>query len=422
LLVLSTALAQDTGRTVRHHKVQVEDDSASLAQAEASIAQHDYTSAQSQLKVILEKSPGSYQAWFDLGFVNNALGHPGDAIAAYRKSVEANPEVFESNLNLGLLLATAGEPDAATYLRAATRLKPTAQEDEGHYRAWLSLGQVLEAGSPDDALNAFQQAAVLKPNDPEPHLSAALLCQRHNQLPQAEKEFQQVLKLDPGNSEAAAGLTNNYMRSGRFADAQAYLRQLSAASPDDAGLHLQLGRVLAAAGKNDDAIAELQAGLKLDPNNQSAQRDLAEIYYTSGRYDQAEPIYRSLLAANPKDPELRETYGQCLMKQKKFTDAQPQFAAAISLDPKRASAYGALAAAANENQNYPLVIRALDDRAKLTPDTPVSNFLRATAYDHLRDYKNAARYYHLFLDEDNGKLPDQEWQARHRLVTIEKKK
>ena len=34
-------------------------------------------------------------------------------------------------------------------------------------------------------------------------------------------------------------------------------------------------------------------------------------------------------------------------------------------------------------------------------------FLRASAYDHLRDYKKAAENFHLFLKVANGKYPDQ---------------
>jgi tetratricopeptide (TPR) repeat protein len=407
---------------VRRHKVVDDSTASALAEAEMSIEKQHYTSAEFQLKAILEKEPSNYQGWFDLGYVYDATNKPEDAIAAYRKSVAAKPDVFESNLNLGLMLAHASQPDAATYLRAATKLTPTAQVDEGHYRAWLSLGQLLESSDPEEAIRAFEQAEALKPSDPELHLSAALLHQRRNQTAEAEKEFQEVLRLDPANTEASAGLTGIYLKSRRFGEAETYLRKMSAAAPNDASLHLQLGRVLAAAGKNDDAITELQAGLKLAPNDQAGYRDLAELYVSTGKYDQAEPIYRALVAANLKDAELHEAYGQCLMKLKKFGEAQPQFQSAVTLQPQRATSWGAMAAAANENQNYPLVIMALDERAKLTPDTAVSYFLRATAYDHLRDFKNAARNYHLFLDHDDGRLPDQEWQTRHRLVTIEKSK
>jgi hypothetical protein len=56
------------------------------------------------------------------------------------------------------------------------------------------------------------------------------------------------------------------------------------------------------------------------------------------------------------------------------------------------------------------------------PEVPVTYFMRASALDHLRQYKPAAVNYHLFLDAAHGRFPDQEWQARHRLITIEPKK
>ena len=69
------------------------------------------------------------------------------------------------------------------------------------------------------------------------------------------------------------------------------------------------------------------------------------------------------------------------------------------------------------------MVHALDIRAKLLlPETPMTYFLRASAYDHLRDFKNAAANFHLFLNIANGKYPNQEWQAKHRLIAIEPKK
>ena len=68
------------------------------------------------------------------------------------------------------------------------------------------------------------------------------------------------------------------------------------------------------------------------------------------------------------------------------------------------------------------MIRSLDLRSKMLPETPMTYFLRASAYDHLRDFKNAAANFHLFLKVAGGKYPDQEWQATHRLIAIEPNK
>jgi tetratricopeptide (TPR) repeat protein len=416
--------APATGQTIRHHQVAEEDSSfpPELVQAEAAIEKKDYASAEPLLKKVVAANPANYQAWFDLGFVSNALGNAQEAIAAYRKSVAAMPDVFESNLNLGLVLAKAGEPDAEQFLRAATTLKPTANVDEGHARAWLSLAHVLENSKPDEAIAAYKQAAALEPRDAEPHLSAGLLLEKENQFADAEHEYKQALEIDPASTDALTGLANIYMRGNRFADAGEALRKLVALHPSDAAAHMQLGRVLAAAGKNDEAIAELQTAAKLAPGDSGLQRDLADLYSATKKYDQAETQYRSLLAMNPNDARSHYGLGVALLKDKKFPQAQQELLIAVKLKPDFGEAYGDLAVAANENKNYELAINAADARAKYLPEIPVSYFLRATAYDHLRDYKQAAANYHKFLEVANGEYPDQEWQARHRLIAIEPKK
>ena len=413
-----------TGKTVRHHQVQVEDQSQSpdLTKAEAAIEKKDFATAEPLLKKVVTSQPNNYQAWFDLGFVYNALGRPEDSISAYRESVKAKPDVFESNLNLGLMLAKNKQPGAKEFLQAATKLKPTSHVDQGRATAYLALAHAVQDTNPAEAIDAYKQAAVLQPKDPEPHLAAGQLYEAAGKVGDAEQEYRQALALDPASEDAVVGLANIYMRSQRYPEAEDYLRKVVAQRPNDPVAHVQLGRVFAADQKYDDAITELQAGLKLAPTDTSARRDLADVYLNAGKYAEADALYRSLLSAQPNDPQLRHQYGQTLMKLKKFSEAEQQFLAAVRLKPDWGAAYGDLAVAANENQDYPLAIKALDMRAKFLPEIPVGYFLRATAYDHLKDFHQAAANYHLFLQVANGKYPDQEWQARHRLITIEPKK
>jgi Flp pilus assembly protein TadD len=425
---LTTCAFAQTHTTVRHYKERVDDTPPEIAQAEDAIQKNDFTRAETLLKKAIEKDSNNYQAWFDLGFVLNRLARTDESIAAYRKSVAAKPDVFESNLNLGLMLVRANNPEAEQFLRAATTLKPTDHIEEGQARAWLALAHLLENKNPEDALQAYRKASELTPKDPEPHLSAGLLHERRKEFSDAEAEYKQVLTLDPHSTdpqtmEAAIGLTNIYMKSGRLGDAEPLLRRSATERPDDAGIHLQLGRVLAAQGKKDDAIAEMQAALKLAPVDADAQREIADLYASAGKNDLAEGAYRALVTAQPKDPELHRGLGKALLLQKKFPEAQQEFLAAVRLKRDWPEVYVDLAFAANENKNYELTIRALNGRTMLNAEMPaICFFLRASAYDHLRDYKQAAVDYHHFLEVANGKYPDQEWQATHRLIAIEPKK
>jgi Tfp pilus assembly protein PilF len=428
LIVLTAVALAQTHTTVRHYKERIDDTPPEIAQAEDAIQKNDFTAAETLLKRAIDKDPNNYQAWFDLGFVLNRLARTDESIVAYRKSVAAKPDVFESNLNLGLMLARANNPEAEPFLRAATGLKPTGHSEGGHTeagqaRAWLALAHLLENKKPEDALQAYRKASELMPKDPEPHLSAGLLHERQKQFSDAEAEYKQVMTLDPRSTEAAIGLTNLYMKSGRLGDAEPLLRRLAAERPDDAGIHLQLGRVLEAQSKKDDAIAELQTALKLAPSDVDAQREIADLYTSAGKNDLAETAYRALVASQPKNPELHRGLGKALLLQKKFPEAQEEFLSAVRLKRDWPDVYIDLAFAASENKNYELAIRALNGRTMLNAEMPaICFFLRASAYDHLRDYKQAAVDYHHFLDVANGKYPDQEWQARHRLIAIEPKK
>jgi tetratricopeptide (TPR) repeat protein len=427
ILTIATCSLAQTHTTVRRYKERVDDTPPEIAQAEDAIHKNDFASAETLLKKALDKDtdnnqPWAYQAWFDLGFVLNRLNRADESIAAYRKSVAAKPDVFESNLNLGLMLDRAKNPDAEQFLRAATTLKPTSNVAEGQARACLALAHLLENKKPTEALAAYAKASELTPNDPEPHLSAGLLHERQKEFSDAEAEYKRVLTLDPNSTDAAVGLTNIYMKSNRLSDAEPLLRRLADERPNDAVIHLQLGRVLAAENKKDDAIAAMQNAVKLAPDAE-AQREIADLYASAGKNDLAEAAYRALLTSHANDPEIHRGLGQALLRQKKFPEAQQEFLTALRLKRDWPDIYVDLAFAASENKNYELTVRALNGRAMLNTEMPaICFFLRASAYDHLRDYKLAVLDYHHFLDVAGGKYPDQEWQATHRLIAIEPKK
>jgi Flp pilus assembly protein TadD len=320
-----------------------------------------------------------------------------------------------------LQLAKTHQPDAEHFLTAATKLKPTSHVDEGHARAWLSLGHVIEASKPDEAIAAYRQAETLQPKDSDPHLSAGILLEKSGKTSEAVDEYKAALAIEP-SPDALTALANIYMHGRRFPEAEEYLRKLIALNPQDAAAHVELGRVLVAENRNDDALVELQTGAKLAPADVSVQRDLADLYVTMGKNGDAEAAYRALSSANPNDAELHRSLGQCLLREKKFAEAQQELLIAVKLKPDWGEAYGDVAFAASENRNYPLTLQALDARVKFVPEIPITYFLRASALDHLKDFKKASVNYHLFLDNANGKYPDQEWQAKHRLIAIEPKK
>jgi len=425
IAVAMPSRAQMTGQTIRHHRIADEQDPylvPAVVQAEKSIDIRDFVTAENKLRHVVSDDDTNYRAWFDLGYIYTATSRDADAIAAYRKSVAAKPDLFESNLNLGILLGEAGNPEAEAYLRAATKLKPSGSPELGQERAWLSLGHVLEGRNPEQAVAAYGEAAKLVPADAEPHLAAGLFFEKQSRFADAEREYQQVLERDPNSAEGMAGLVNVYTKTKRLPEAEKMLRRYLELNPQNEAAHLQLGRVLAARGDSADARTEYQTALKQLPGDFQAQRELASLDLAAGHYSEAAQQYQALVAKKPADAELHYALGSALLHARDFAAAQQALLETVKIKPDLGEAYGDLALAASENKQYELAIRALDARGKFLPETPGTYFLRATSYDNLKDFKHAAENYRQFLQVAQDKFPDQEWQARHRLIAIDPKR
>jgi Flp pilus assembly protein TadD len=419
LTCASTALAQESKPTVRHHRVAEDVAGAAIVRAEAAMDKHDYAAAEAALKHAVELEPDNYRAWYDFGLVYNATNRTDEAIGAYRKSVAAFPKLFESNFNLGVLLGRAGDPEAVKFLRVATELTPTGNRDQALASAWSTLGYLLKG---QERLDAFRRAAALDPKNASPHLLAAAAAETINDLAAAEQEYKAAAGLDPKSADAVAGLANIYLQGKRLPEAEAAIRNYLALVPNDPKAHLQLGRVLAAEGKKEQAQAEFEQALRSSPNDPAVSREMALLYVENKEFAKAEPLFRVALQRDPRDAELHHRLATVLIEQRKFAEAQNELLLAVNLKPDYGIAYGDLAFAASENKNYPLALKALDARARFLPDIPLTLFLRATSLDHLGARKEAAASYHEFLAAAEGKFPEQEWQARHRLIAIEPKK
>ncbi len=403
-----------------HRKVRVADGNTSaIAEAEALMEKRDFSAAESKLLAIAQANPNDYRAWFDLGYVYSATDRNDKAIEAYRKSIAAQPGVLEPNLNLGILLLAKGDPEAGRYLRAAEKLKPSPDVQKRITRAWVALGDVLAAKDRVGAIDAYEQAAQLDAADPYPHVALARMYEQSKDDKNAEKQYKAALALDANSADAISGLTGIYLREKRTSEAEPMLRDLVQKQPASAGVHLQMARLLASEGKHEEAITEYEKALQLAPTNLDAHRGLAESEMELKQWDKAAATLRPLLQRSPNDGDLHYLMGDVLMRAKQFEPAQNEFMTAAKLKPNWAEPYAGVAFSANEQKNYELAIRALDARAKLAPETPQTYFLRATCLDNLGAKKDASVYYKKFLEVANGKMPDQEWQARHRLIAID---
>ena len=394
---------------------------AQVAEAEAAIVKSDWKAAEAKLTPWLAAHPTDARALFDAGYVADAENRLEDAVALYRRAVEANPQSFEAHVELGLLLARTNKlSDARIELAAATELDPGEAGAVAKARAWRALAQIDRASNPAEASNDLLEALKLSPETQADTLLAAELADQAGQFDDAEKAYRRILAKDASSAPASAGLAHLLIVRKEYPEAEALLRKALEQSPDDEALNAQLAAVLAAQDKAE-ALPLLQKLHAAHPGDKAITHMLAEVLDDAGEAVEADKLYVALLAATPDDPDLLVAHGQDLTRQLNYAAAFTVFDKATRLDPANADGWSGLAFAASRTNRPEVTLHALTMRAKYLPEVPSSYFLWATAYDKLLQKPQAISYYHQFLDAAAGKMPNQEWQARQRLIILERK-
>lgn len=399
--------------------VHGESPAVSLAAIENYIASGNCATAEDRLHSFLAADPQNDRAYFDLGYCEDSQGHTDAAAADFRKALAINPKQFESHLALGLLLARKGSAEAQQQLEAATHSTPNPPNPAATAQAYRALARLLVNSNPTQASGDLARALKLTPETTSDTLLAAQIAENAGDNDIAEQEYQKVLAKKPEDSQAIAGLTQLYILQKQYSKAEPLVRSALDRDPDNPALNAQFAAILGAQGKLPEAITSLKRLHQLHPHNPSVGAMLADAYLQSGQLNKAAALYPQVIAADPKDTDLLDSYGQVLIRQQKYAQAVAQFQKVAQLKPSDIDAWSGIAFASSELHQYPQELDALSHRARLTPDTPATLFLWATAYDHLHRSKLAVEYYHRFLAEaPAAKFSTQVWQARHRLKAL----
>ena len=398
-----------------------------LTQANEALDKHDYPTALKLLTTLTEKSPNDPHLLYDLAFTQDALADTPAAEATYRRAIAADPNYFDAHLALGLLLARSGKLTLAhAELLKATTL--TTDNPALKARAFRALARIDQTANPAVASDELLSALKLSPETPDDILLSGELAEASGDPAAAEVAYRRLLAIDPQNRDATAALTHLLLHQQKPDQAETLLTAALAKDPDNPTLNAQLAALYEKQGKTSQALPIALKVHATHPEDPNLTRLLARLYTRNQQYDQAEPLYAALVASAPQnspDPILLDDYADTLIHLKKFAEAEALLKRAVanpSAFPSKedlGSAASHLAFAASANNDPATTLQALTLRATVLPNSASSLFLEATAHDKLHQIKQATDLYKQFLSVANGNFPDEEWEARHRLITLE---
>jgi tetratricopeptide (TPR) repeat protein len=405
------AIAPDANSAVRTH-------------ADEALQKGDYREAIKLLLVLTDRGPNDRQdpqLLYNLAYAQDALDQVSNAESNYRRAIVADPNMLEARVALGLLLARAGRADEAhAELLAAVKLP--SGDAPLKARTLRALARLDLKSDPDNAREELLAALKLTPETPDDTLMAAELADRAKDPAAAEKEYRRVLANTPNDPDATSALAGIVAKT-NSAEAVTLLTDALTANPGNPALSSQLAVLYANQGKFDQAIPLVEPLHAAHHGDLNIDLLLAHLYSQSGAFAQADPLYATILDARPS-ARLRDDRASNLIKLRRYAEAETLLKQAVAKpdafptneDYGLAAAH--LAFAASNNNDPQEVLRALALRATVLPQSPSSLFLAATAHDKLHEVKQAVDLYNQFLAAAKGKFPDEEFEARHRLVTL----
>ncbi|MCQ1838954.1 FecR domain-containing protein [Neorhizobium galegae] len=228
----------------------------------------DYQGALADLEAAIKVAPGGSTTWNAIGNIQAARSADREAEAAFKKSIELDPQDPLSHSNLALFYLDIGRiEDAKREIDAALAIDP------GFDTALVARGRYyLQTGELDKAVDDLLAASVANPGYSQAQLLlAAANYEKGDRVP-AEQATENAERLDDNDPVISALRTaiaiDNYDSEGAIRNAQEYLRRSKARGGDFTSL-----------GANQQAGSTLNDAFRLQGMNAWGE------YYSDAAFD-----------------------------------------------------------------------------------------------------------------------------------------
>lgn len=341
------------------------------------------------------------------GLASYRLSNPDAAVPEFQTAIHINPSDAVAHTWLGYAYVAQSRYDAAVKeFEAACQLAPNDVD------SWYALGQsylqigkdmtlqlvkvapnggraqqlageqLQLRGDRQEALKAYEEALVRRPNIPELRARVivlggratgsadippgktdqedALYWRAHDAEQKAREAFEKVMQIAPDSYRAhqiqADALDAAQQPAKAIEEYQAVLRL----KPDLPGIHESIGRDLVRTGKLPEALQEFNAEIEMQPHSASAHMNAGRVLLMMGDDEAAERMLKSALQMDRPPLETYSLLGKLDLRRNDYRGAIVALTHYVSVIKDNSSAYYLLAKAYREDGDKEKMNRALD--------------------------------------------------------------
>lgn len=218
----------------------------------------------------IELNPDQLESHFNRGNVLLRLQRQSEALAAFERAIAISPELAMAHYNRATLLSAAGRVDEAR--RGYQR---TLELDPNFMQARFNLGTLLLAqGDLPQALACMDAVIAHAPKVPQAHLTRGAALLKMKRLPEAIQSLDRALALNAQYPEALSNRGSARLQMKQYGAALADLQTAIRLKPDQAETHHLMGTLLRETQRHDEALKAYQIVYDLAPSLDGALTDL----------------------------------------------------------------------------------------------------------------------------------------------------
>jgi tetratricopeptide (TPR) repeat protein len=290
-----------------------------------------HVDALAALRELQAKSPELKTFDREFGIAYYKKGDYPQAIASFKKALDADPKDGEATQLLGLSYYLTGHAaEAAPLLEKVQGWMPRANVDASYIlgvcyiqakdydrarkafatmynvapdsaAAYLFTARVLVRQEFDPVAEEYVLKAVaIDPKLPLAHFLLGELYLYKSRIPEAIAELQKELALNPGHAATYYKLGDAYSRQQNWDEAERHLQRSIWLDATSTGPYILMGKVLLKKGEAELAVRALRHAETMDPSNAMPHQLLGQAYRDLGQAEEAERELRMASQANEK--------------------------------------------------------------------------------------------------------------------------
>lgn len=275
------------------------------------------------------------------GYLLEELDRPEDAVGAYERALELEPDEPDIAVALGVALARLGRN-----ARALEVFEELARRYPGFEPAYCHrISIYTQLGRHDQAEEMFYLAQELDNSCPQCFFQIGASLAARGQTDRALYCWHRVLELDPACAGVNRRIAQAYRAQGRLDLAREHFLREIREDPGNTDLLFELGEMMFDSGRLEAAESKFEQILELDPDHEEARFALGRARLARGNPAEALACFDTVLATGADEselPGLEWNAGKALFELGRFAEATRRLETVAALHPTQAEVLGLL--------------------------------------------------------------------------------